>query len=78
MSKTSAAILDLAAGVCREIDAARDELLALCARLVAAASVNPPGRTAEAAQVVRDYFAEKGIATETCKRTTRRRTSSHA
>src|SRR6516165_1000137 len=65
MSKTSAAILDLAAGVCREIDAARDELLALCARLVAAASVNPPGRTAEVAQVVRDYFAGKGIATET-------------
>jgi succinyl-diaminopimelate desuccinylase len=65
MSKTSAAMLDLAAGVCREIDAARDELLALCARLVAAASVNPPGRTAEAAQVVRDYFAGKDIATET-------------
>ena len=45
---------DLAAGVCREIDAAREELLALCARLVAATSVNPPGRTAEAAQVVPD------------------------
>jgi succinyl-diaminopimelate desuccinylase len=65
MSKKSGAMPDLAAAVCREIDAARQELLALCARLVAAASVNPPGRTAEAAQVVRGYFAGKDIATET-------------
>ena len=29
----------------REIDAAREELVDLCGRLVAAASINPPGRT---------------------------------
>src|SRR5260370_27421347 len=56
---------NLAAAVCSEIDAAREELVALCARLVAAASVNPPGRTAEVAQVVRGYLAGHGIATET-------------
>ncbi len=54
MSKTSA----LAETVCRDIDAARDELIALCSRLVAAASVNPPGRTAEVADVVRDYLVQ--------------------
>jgi succinyl-diaminopimelate desuccinylase len=56
---------ELAAGVCGEIDAAREELVELCARLVAAASVNPPGRTAEVAKVVRGYLAENGIASET-------------
>src|SRR4249919_3451863 len=56
---------NLAATVCDEIDAAREELVALCGRLVATASVNPPGRTAEAAEVVRDYLAGHGMATET-------------
>ena len=50
--------------VCRDIDAAREELVRLCADLVAAESVNPPGRTAEAADVVRTYFASKDMASE--------------
>jgi succinyl-diaminopimelate desuccinylase len=58
---------DLAATVGSEIDAAREELVALCGRLVSAASVNPPGRTAEVAEVVRGYLAENGIASETVK-----------
>ena len=41
--------------VCRDIDAAREELIELCGQLVAAASVNPPGRTVEVAEVVRAY-----------------------
>ena len=55
----------LAETVCRDIDAAREELIGLCGRLVAATSVNPPGRTAEAAEVVRAYLSGHGIATET-------------
>jgi len=55
----------LADVVCRDIDAARDELIELCSRLVAAVSVNPPGRTAEAAEVVHAYLSDHGIATET-------------
>ena len=51
----------------RDIDAAREDLIDLCGRLVAAASVNPPGRTAEVAEVVRAYLAGHGIATETVK-----------
>jgi succinyl-diaminopimelate desuccinylase len=58
---------DLAATVCSEIDAEREELVELCGRLVAAKSVNPPGRTADVAEVVRDYLAESGIASETVK-----------
>jgi succinyl-diaminopimelate desuccinylase len=58
---------DLAAAVSRDIDAAREELIDLCGRLVAAASVNPPGRTAEVADVVRAFFSLHGIATETIK-----------
>jgi succinyl-diaminopimelate desuccinylase len=50
--------------VCREIDAAREELVALCGALVAASSVNPPGRTADTAEVVRAYLADRGIASE--------------
>src|SRR4029077_3931807 len=50
--------------VCREIDAAREELIDLCGQLVAAASVNPPGRTVEVAEVVRSYLSGYGIATE--------------
>jgi succinyl-diaminopimelate desuccinylase len=58
---------DLADTVSREIDAAREELIDLCGRLVAAASVNPPGRTAEVAEVVRVYLSGNGIAPETVK-----------
>jgi succinyl-diaminopimelate desuccinylase len=54
----------LADAVCRDIDAAREELIELCARLVAAVSVNPPGRTAEPAEVVHAYLSGHGIATE--------------
>jgi succinyl-diaminopimelate desuccinylase len=48
----------------REIDAARDELFDLCGRLVAAASINPPGRTTEVAQVVRRFLAHHQVTTE--------------
>jgi succinyl-diaminopimelate desuccinylase len=54
----------LADAVCRDIDAAREELIGLCGQLVAAASVNPPGRTVEVAEVVRAYLSGYGIATE--------------
>ncbi len=53
--------------VCGDIDAARSELVDLCGRLVAAPSVNPPGRTAEVAAVVRDYLSGHGLETETVK-----------
>jgi len=58
---------NLADTVCSEIEAAHEELVALCGELVAAASVNPPGRTAETAQVVRDFFASKDIDNEVIK-----------
>jgi succinyl-diaminopimelate desuccinylase len=50
--------------ICNEIDAARDELIDLCAQLVAAESVNPPGRTSTVAPVVQHYLAAHDIATE--------------
>lgn len=52
----------LADAVCRDIEAERDALVALCGELVAAPSVNPPGRTAEVAEVVKRYLAAQGIA----------------
>src|SRR5262249_49595759 len=55
----------LAETVCRDIEPAREGVIELCGRLVAATSVNPPGRTAEAAEVVRAYLSGHGIATET-------------
>jgi len=58
---------NLAAIVCSEIDAARGQLVRLCAELVAAESVNPPGRTVDAAEVVRAYFAGKDITSEVIK-----------
>jgi succinyl-diaminopimelate desuccinylase len=65
MSKMSdAGITDLATTVCAEIDAAREELVALCGELVAAESVNPPGRTAGMAEVVRRYLAANGMPSE--------------
>ena len=57
----------LADAVCGDIDAARGELVDLCGRLVAAPSVNPPGRTAEVAAVVRGYLSGHGLVTETVK-----------
>jgi succinyl-diaminopimelate desuccinylase len=58
---------NLTDAISNDIDAARDELIDLCGRLVAAPSVNPPGRTAGVADVVRGYLAANGIATETVK-----------
>jgi succinyl-diaminopimelate desuccinylase len=58
---------ELADTVCAEIDAAREELVELCGGLVAAESVNPPGRTAEAAELVCDYLGAKGIVSEIVK-----------
>ncbi len=48
----------------REIDAERETLIRLCARLVEAASVNPPGRTDGVAAIVRDYLDEGGVPAE--------------
>lgn len=47
-----------------EIDAARGPLFDLCARLVSADSVNPPGRTAGVASVVRDWLVQEGVPAE--------------
>ena len=54
----------LADTVCRDIDAAREELIELCGQLVAASSVNPPGRTVEVSDVLRAYLSGHGIPTE--------------
>lgn len=48
----------------REIDAEREVLVDLCARLVAAPSASPPGRTVEVAQVVEEFLNRGGIDTE--------------
>ena len=50
--------------VARDIDAHREALIELCARLVAAPSVNPPGDTTRVAAIVRDYLASAGVETE--------------
>ena len=57
----------LADTVCDDIDAARGELVGLCDKLVAAPSVNPPGRTAEVAAVVRSYLSGHGLTDENCQ-----------
>jgi succinyl-diaminopimelate desuccinylase len=48
----------------REIDAERETLVNLCARMVAAPSMNPPGRTVEVARIVEGFLNENGITTE--------------
>jgi succinyl-diaminopimelate desuccinylase len=53
--------------VCSDIDAARATLVELCGRLVAAPSVNPPGRTAGVAAVVRAYLSGEGLPVEVIK-----------
>jgi len=58
---------NLADEICQDIDAVRSELIELCGQLVAAPSVNPPGKTAEVAAIVRRYLAEHGMATEIIK-----------
>lgn len=50
------------------VAAHRAELLGLCRDLVAATSVNPPGRTVEAAGVLAGFLARFGIAAETVAR----------
>jgi succinyl-diaminopimelate desuccinylase len=50
--------------VCREIDSAREDLVALCGEFVGAMSVNPPGRTAGVADIVSRYLATQGIGSE--------------
>src|SRR5688572_7469550 len=48
----------------REIDAEREVLVDLCARLVAAPSASPPGRTVEVAKIIEEFLNRGGIATE--------------
>lgn len=57
----------LADTICDDIDAARGELVDLCDKLVAAPSVNPPGRTTEVAAAVRSYLSGHGLTTKTVK-----------
>lgn len=47
-----------------EIIAERETLVDLCARLVAAPSASPPGRTVEVARIVEEYLSRSGIRTE--------------
>jgi succinyl-diaminopimelate desuccinylase len=44
-----------------EIDAAREELMSLCAALVAANSVSPPGITRDVATIVHDWLVSAGV-----------------
>jgi succinyl-diaminopimelate desuccinylase len=46
------------------VDAAAGDIVALCSRLVAAPSVNPPGDTRQVAQVVQDELRAAGLASE--------------
>ena len=60
-------ILNLADAICRDINAARSELIELCGQLVATPSINPPGKTADVAAVVRQYLADHDVSTEIIK-----------
>lgn len=51
--------------IAREIDAHREALIGLCAKLVAAPSVNPPGDTTRVADIVKEYLFTTGIDIET-------------
>ncbi len=48
----------------RYVDERREDLVSLCARLLEAESVNPPGETCRAVGVLEDYFSGEGIACE--------------
>lgn len=50
--------------ILQDIESRRDELIQLCARLVEAPSVNPPGKTREVADVVIAYLQGKGLSTD--------------
>ena len=52
---------DIHAMVDRFVDAERERLVDLCRRLVEARSVNPPGDTRAAAEVVRAFLSDRGI-----------------
>ena len=52
---------DLSARIAREIDASREPLIELCGALVAAPSMNPPGRTAEVSAVVGHFLHEHDV-----------------
>jgi succinyl-diaminopimelate desuccinylase len=54
----------IADNIDRAIEAERDSLIALCGRLVAAVSVNPPGVTCEMAETVTDYLKAHGVPVE--------------
>jgi len=54
-------VSQLADAICQDIEAEREALVALCSELVAAPSVNPPGRTVEVAAIVKRYLAAQGI-----------------
>ena len=46
------------------VDARREQLVSLCARLVEAESVNPPGDTRRAVAVLEDFLSGEGVAFE--------------
>jgi len=50
--------------ILRDVDARREELLALCAALVAAPSMNPPGNTKAVADQVVAYLQAQGLVPE--------------
>jgi succinyl-diaminopimelate desuccinylase len=52
----------IAGDVLRTVEGQREEIVALCAALVAAPSVNPPGDTREVADLIARALAERGIA----------------
>lgn len=55
---------DLTARVAAEVEAERESVVDLCARLVAAPSVNPPGDTVAVAGVVTDFLRDRGLSCE--------------
>lgn len=67
MTTSKSELRDLSSAVVEEIEDARGDLIDLCGQLVSAASVNPPGRTAEVAEVVRSYLSSFQIAAMTVK-----------
>jgi len=67
MTATKAELKELSSAVVEEIESARGDLIDLCANLVSVASVNPPGRTADVAEVVRSYLSSFQITTTTVK-----------
>lgn len=58
---TTAAVHDAAGAVAAAVEEQREELVALCGRLVEARSVNPPGDTRAAAGVVAEALAARGV-----------------